>query len=168
MKNSLNDKNSFLSPFSDLDENNYSSVDMIYNIGRIEGKNFRGFDAIDLITNDRVYITKDSNLQIENDIRQKIGSKAVLELKEQNGAYGIYKVPLGARLLTRTLEISPYNIDYMNMLRTRASEFLRKLNSLDEHAFGITIEHLAIAHNGLDDGPDDTYLTVVPPIGRVI
>lgn len=146
-----------------LDPDRYQLVDMLYNIGRKEGAPPRGLDVIDKTTQLRRYITSKSPIKSEGRIRRHMGQKSILTLVDNIDDYSVYNVPLGARLLVRTLEIAPYSTPYMDNLINLANDFLRQLGKLDPSRFGIQLEHLAIAHNGLDQSPDDIYMTIVPP-----
>lgn len=151
-------------PLPELDLNRYRPVDMMYNIGRIAGKPARGLDVIDLNNNERIYVTEPADYKAEDSIREQMGRTAILSSKQNTEDYSVYKVPIGTRLLVKTLEIAPYNPAYMSKLESRALRLLNDLSRLDSQRFGITIDDIAIAHNGTEDGPDDTYLTIVPPV----
>lgn len=154
-------------PLPDLDPTRYRPVDMLFNIGRIAGKTARGLDVIDLNTKERIYVTEPADYEAEDRIRALMGRTAILSTKRKTDDYSVYKVPIGTRLLVKTLEVAPYSPAYMYKLESRALHLLRDLASLDPNRYGITIDDIAIAHNGSEEGPDDTYLTIVPPVKSV-
>ena len=154
-------------PLPTLDPNRFHTVDMLFNIGRIVGRAARGLDVIDLQTRERVYVTRPADHRAEDLIRKRMDPTAILYTKQDTDQFSMYKVPIGTRLLVKTLEVAPYNPAYMDRLEMRALRLLKDLSRLDPQRFGITIDDLAIAHNGTEDGPDDTYLTIVPPLKSV-
>lgn len=147
-----------------IDNKNYRAVDMLFNIGRIEGQPARGFDVINLETMERQYFTSGSNELIEQKVKKILGEHAVLRCISRAEDYSLYHVPEGARLLVKTLETAPYKPEYMSILRQRGDFMLRHLQALDPNRFGIRMQDIAIAHNGISAGPDDSYLTIVPPL----
>lgn len=135
---------------------------MQFNIARIEGQPRRGYDLINRLNGDRKLWVPDSDTEAESTVRAKLGSHAVLAGTPVSDGI-VYEVPAGTRSLRKTLKTSPYEKAYMQRLSERAHEFLQTLAKLDTNRFGITVDTLAISHNGHDDS-DDAYLCAVPPL----
>ncbi len=146
------------------DPERYTPVDMLYNIGKIEGGQPRGFDVIDKATNARLYFTTPADQDAERIVKKELGDKAILPLTRNEDYFSVYSVTDGARLLIKSLEASPYQEAYMKKLKQDATEFINKIKKLDKNAFGIKLSDIAIQHNGPDNSSDDIYLSVVPPL----
>jgi hypothetical protein len=141
----------------------YKNTDMQFNIGRVEGGPTRGYDLIDPVTKNRVYVTGPSDENSEDMVRAALGEHSVLEPTERTSDYTVYAVPHGSLLLEKTLQQGPYRIPYMQKLAVRSFLFMEGLNKLDPHAFGIDGNSIALTHNG-EAEEDDVHLTVVPPL----
>lgn len=144
----------------------YKLTDMQFNIGRIEGGLVRGYDLINPATNERVYVTSAGSEEAEERVRSVLGHHSILAATERTSDYAVYDLSKGARLLVKTLEQGPYSHAYMQRLATRAFAFMEALDSIDDRAFGLDSNSIAITHNG-DAEEDDVHLTVIPPLLRV-
>lgn len=136
---------------------------MQFNIARVGSQFERGYDLINPKTNERVYVTSDTPHIVEGLVADIVGKNALLSRKSENAGAITYSVPLGSRLLRRTLETRPYDGAYMQALATRALDTITRLNRVNG-LLGITLDHLAITHNGGND-EDDAILAVIPPFG---
>lgn len=146
-----------------LTERGFRETDMQYNIGRLEGQSRRGFDLVQPITKDRLYITEAGSEVAETIVSELTDPHSLLELEDRQTDYAIYKVPRGTRPLIKTLRAGPYQRSYMQLLGLRTYRLLNTLSLLDEQAFGVDVDSIALTHNG-DDTEDDVYLTLVPPL----
>lgn len=138
----------------------FKEVEMVFNIGRIEGMPQRGNDMVNA-DGQRRYFVRESDRTSEDMVRQELGQKAVLKFLGKEGGLLVYDVPLGAQPLVKVLEIAQYRREYMDRLESESEEFLQKLSGIDSNRFGADINTLALAQNG---GEDDTYLTLIPPL----
>ncbi len=152
----------------ELDPSIYIPVDMLYNIGRFEGGKARGLDVINGSTDRREYFTLPADFEAENLIKSKLGEAAILPYVRDENGYSVYAVSVGARPLKKTLDTKPYSSAYMNKLDNIAKQFMDKLKRLDPNKFGVTIESIAIVHNGGVQDSDDAYLTIVPPVHKTL
>jgi hypothetical protein len=140
----------------------WKETDMQFQVGRIEGAPVWGLDIVH--DHKRLLIAEGSNTFSERLIKQKMGPGAVLKSSKTGDGLVIYNVPQGSRLLVKTFRQAPYTRPYMDKLAVRSGNFLRDLSRLDPGLFGITIERIAITHDGGEGKNDDTELTVVPPL----
>ncbi len=143
------------------------STELVYNIARVEGENARGFDFVDKYSGKRWYLTAASSLFSEKEVRQNFGKHSILKLVEQQGIFGVYKVPVGSMLLVKTLESPSFHDNYTENLKQRSLEMMQRLYELDSNRFGINIENIAIDHDGFNAGADETYLTIIPPLKAI-
>ncbi|MCA9331313.1 hypothetical protein KC968_00055 [Candidatus Saccharibacteria bacterium] len=148
-----------------LFDGSFKEVDIQFNLARTEGMESRGIDVINRDLG-RYLITPPSSIDSEECINLALGDQVTLGVVERDDEHVIYKVPQGARLLARTLQNPPYEAPYMRFLAARADRMLTRLEKLDNNAFGVTPDKIAIGHNGdnKETSEDDTFLVVVPPL----
>jgi hypothetical protein len=143
----------------------YEITDSQFNIGGLEGSPLRGLDIIDPSSGDRYYITSGSDHTAEAELSKKFGRTAVFGDASLSEA-DLYEIPLGARLLVKTLRQAPYSEHYMQRMAFNAGQFMRRLNQFDASMFGIKIENIAILTDDdiTSEVGDDVVLVVVPPM----
>ena len=152
-------------------DSGYRETDMQFNIARIEGSstNKKRIDLVNPFIHDRVLIAQEGDPDSENLILRELGSHALFNQIEQVVPnFNIYQISSSSRLAIKTLRSSPYSPDYMRVLESRVNQFLGRLGLLDENSFGITINDIAITHNGSDYEDDDIHFTIVPPISPLV
>jgi hypothetical protein len=148
----------------------FKPTDKQFDIGRAVAGQTLGLDLIRPKTGERLYITQDSSREAEEKIARKVGHILVPKTKlpgvlvNVNANIQVYEVPNGARSLMRTLRQSPYRRRYMERLSERAANLLQDVYQLDSNSFGLTLDALAIGHNGSED--DDATLFLVPPFAE--
>lgn len=138
----------------------FKEVEMLFNIGRIEGMPQRGFDMINT-DKQRRYFVRESSRESEERVREALGRQAVLKSLGEEDGFLVYAVPLGTKPLKKVLDTAPYKREYMDRLAEHGERFLQKIGQLDSGRFGTDINSIAIAHNGSED---DTHLVLVPPL----
>lgn len=138
----------------------FKEVEMLFNIGRVEGMPQRGFDLINA-NKQRRYFVRESHRESEERVRESLGRQAVLKSLGEKEGFLVYAVPLGTKPLKKVLDTAPYKREYMDRLAEHGERFLQKIEQLDSGRFGADINSIAIAHSGSED---DTYLTLVPPL----
>ncbi|MBI3624340.1 hypothetical protein HY218_01775 [Candidatus Saccharibacteria bacterium] len=142
--------------------NGWRETDMQFQISRIEGLRPRGLDIVH--GSGRLLIVENSDLESERIVAKNLGAQAILKRSRHEGIISTYRIPKDARLLVKTLRQAPFVDPYMEHLALRAGTFMHNLAELDPGLFGITIENVAITHDGKDSSRDDVVLTVVPPL----
>lgn len=161
-------------PLSDLMASPYARppfirTDGLYSLEGYGGDLYGGLDVLDE-DGSRYWVTSGRSAAAERRIRDHLGEKAVFEhAADDESGLSVYRLSRGTLPLRRILDTSPFSPAYMARLHDQARTLIHDLRGLDEHGFGVTLDHLAFTYDGpmdADPVPDFSFICVIPPVVR--